>query len=108
MIPAGSDKLRDIGRPRATWPTHPTAADVTTALQEWQALVKDMFPPKAKEAKTRFEIAAHYKEEGQWDVEFLVSKSCCWCMLQVVPRECLMLVIKSASEPSSGPVQCYL
>eukprot|EP00877_Chromochloris_zofingiensis_P010159 jgi/Chrzof1/5397/Cz16g01110.t1 len=71
MIPAGSDKLRDIGRPRATWPTHPTAADVTTALQEWQALVKDMFPPKAKEAKTRFEIAAHYKEE---DIDAAVAR----------------------------------
>lgn len=58
MIPAGTDLLRDIGRPRGGMD-----GTINAGLCEWKELFEKMFPPKADKAKTKFEIDPQYNEE---------------------------------------------
>eukprot|EP00879_Flechtneria_rotunda_P016309 GHRR01017064.1.p1 GENE.GHRR01017064.1~~GHRR01017064.1.p1 ORF type:complete len:331 (+),score=129.25 GHRR01017064.1:1013-2005(+) len=64
MIPAGSDKFKDIGRPQAQMPAVLTAADVAAIQQEWVGMASELFPAmKQQEQKERFEMDVRYREE---------------------------------------------
>eukprot|EP00879_Flechtneria_rotunda_P006287 GHRR01006607.1.p1 GENE.GHRR01006607.1~~GHRR01006607.1.p1 ORF type:complete len:393 (+),score=130.27 GHRR01006607.1:184-1362(+) len=72
MIPAGSDKFKDIGRPQAQMPAVLTAADVAAIQQEWVGMASELFPAmKQQEQKERFEMDVRYREEGNSLARFL-------------------------------------
>mmetsp|Transcript_14748 Transcript_14748/g.36790 ORF Transcript_14748/g.36790 Transcript_14748/m.36790 type:complete len:415 (-) Transcript_14748:151-1395(-) len=58
MVPAGTDKLRDIGRPRGV-----ADGNVAAGLQEWREVCDKFFPPKERARTAKFEIDERYKEE---------------------------------------------
>ncbi len=76
-MPAGADKLRDIGRPRGPFtPGSGTGssgsgsgsgqAEVLALGEEWRRVVAEVFPAKTREAKAgAVEIDARYSEEGR-------------------------------------------
>ena len=70
MVPAGTDKFRDIGRPRGA-----VDGNVAAGLQEWKELCDKMFPPKeaaaAQKRKIKFAIEEQYKDEGAGTFQLL-------------------------------------
>lgn len=60
FVPAGSDTFRDIGRPRGG----AGGGDAASGLTDWQALFAQIFPPKAKEAKSAFAVGEEYRRVG--------------------------------------------
>jgi hypothetical protein len=66
LVPAGSDKFKDIGRPKGGAPVSSSAA-VAEAIVEWKELFDRSFPAgrTARLSKIKFEIPDQYKEEGE-------------------------------------------
>lgn len=59
MIPAGTDRFRDIGRPRGAMDDN-----VAAGMAEWKEMFDKMFPPKGEEKrKARVVIDEQYKDE---------------------------------------------
>ncbi|KAJ9532928.1 hypothetical protein QJQ45_018044, partial [Haematococcus lacustris] len=74
MVPAGTDRFKDIGRPRGAVDGNVAAGSqvrgkevpivsVTVATQEWCELCDKFFPRKEKARAAKFEIDARYREE---------------------------------------------
>ncbi|KAG1665103.1 hypothetical protein FOA52_007794 [Chlamydomonas sp. UWO 241] len=62
MVPAGTDKLRDIGRPRGQ-----VDDNISQGMVEWKELCDKMFPPVdpegASKRRAKFVIAEQYADE---------------------------------------------
>ena len=63
MVPAGSDRFKDIGRPRGT------AADASTSgagIAEWQALYQTIFPSQPQKASQQQRVVdlTQHAEQG--------------------------------------------
>ncbi|KAL6746086.1 hypothetical protein V8C86DRAFT_2954357 [Haematococcus lacustris] len=59
MVPAGTDRFKDIGRPRGA-----VDGNVAAGSQEWCELCDKFFPRKEKARAAKFEIDPRYREEG--------------------------------------------
>lgn len=58
MVPAGTDKFKDIGRPRGV-----ADGNIQAGIQEWREMSDKLFPPKAITKAAKFQMDDRYKEE---------------------------------------------
>lgn len=58
MVLAGTDHLKDIGRPRGAY-----EGNMGAAMQEWKDLMEKTFPPRTDKVKAAFEIGEQYAQE---------------------------------------------